>query len=100
MPVLSFIRYDNQAAAVPAPADPNPPGLGCGSERPGKRPGIKKLSPELRKEKPSYKSEPVPYRRMLLRLKEDTQFQRSTIQVAFLLLCIWIGIEFTFFVRW
>lgn len=34
------------------------------------------------------------------RLKEDTQFLRSTVQVAFVLLCVWIGIEFYFFMQW
>jgi polyferredoxin len=33
-------------------------------------------------------------------LKEDSQFQRSAIQLAFVLLCIWIGVEFYFFMRW
>ena len=39
-------------------------------------------------------------KRLLWRLKEDSQFLRSTIQFAFGLLCIWIGIEFYFFARW
>ena len=40
------------------------------------------------------------FKRFVWRWKEDTQFLRQTIQLAFALLCIWIGIEFYFFVRW
>lgn len=61
---------------------------------------IKKLPRELRKEKINYSAEPSLYRRLLLRLKEDSQFQRSAVQLAFVLLCIWIGIEFYLFMQW
>ncbi len=37
---------------------------------------------------------------MLLRLREDSQFLRSVVQYAFAGLCVWIGVEFTLFVRW
>ena len=37
---------------------------------------------------------------MLARLDEDSQYLRSTVQFAFALLCVWIGIEFHLFVRW
>ncbi len=60
---------------------------------------IKKLSPALRKPKMGYRNE-TGIRRILLRLREDSQFLRSVIQTAFLLLCIWIGIEFYLFVKW
>ncbi|HEY6951761.1 MAG TPA: 4Fe-4S binding protein, partial [Bacteroidota bacterium] len=31
---------------------------------------------------------------------EDSQFLRTVVQYAFLLLCVWIGVEFYLFVRW
>jgi polyferredoxin len=37
---------------------------------------------------------------LLLRLTEDSQFLRSTVQLAFALLCIWIGFEFHLFFAW
>jgi polyferredoxin len=61
---------------------------------------VKKLAPELRRRKPSFRFEPVWYQRLLWRLKEDSQFFRSAVQAAFALLCIWIGIEFYLFVGW
>ena len=61
---------------------------------------IKKLAPELRRRKPNYESEPRWYRRLLWRLKTDSQFLRSIIQASFALLCAWIGVEFYFFVQW
>lgn len=64
------------------------------------RPIVKKLPREMRKVKPSYRSEPVGYKRIVLRLKEDVQFFRTSVQAAFALLCIWIGVEFWLFVRW
>ncbi|NUN68779.1 MAG: 4Fe-4S binding protein [Bacteroidetes bacterium] len=49
-----------------------------------------------------YKPNPalVWYQRLLDRLKNDTQFFRSSVQLAFVLLCVWIGIEFHLFMRW
>ncbi len=63
-------------------------------------PTIKKIPPELRRQKPMFRSELRWHRRLLLRLREDSQFLRSSVQFAFVLLCIWIGIEFAMFVRW
>lgn len=40
------------------------------------------------------------YRRMYFRLKNDSQFFRSSVQFTFLLLCFWIGIEFYLFMQW
>ncbi len=40
------------------------------------------------------------YRRLLEQLKNDSQFFRSTVQAAFALLCVWIGIEFYLFMQW
>lgn len=61
---------------------------------------IKKIPPALRRKKfkPNF-SFPW-YKRLLLQLKNDSQFFRSTVQLAFVLLCIWIGIEFHLFVQW
>jgi len=64
------------------------------------RPRIKKLLPELRKPKPAYRHETVWYKRIMLRLSDDSQYQRSAVQYAFALLCIWIGIEFYLFMSW
>lgn len=61
---------------------------------------IKKLTPELRKPKMRYTQEKNIYRRWIVRLSEDSQFARSVLQMSFLLLCIWIGIEFYLFVKW
>ncbi len=66
----------------------------------GRRLTVKKLDPRLRKPRPVYPQKTSWYRRLLLRLKEDSQFFRSTVQSAFVLLCIWIGIEFSLFARW
>ncbi len=69
-------------------------------QRTSGRPRIKKLAPALRKPKPAWRSETAWYRRFVIRLKEDSQFQRSAAQYAFAILCIWIGIEFSLFVAW
>lgn len=61
---------------------------------------IKKIPPELRRQKINFSLEPVWYRRLLWRLKEDSQFLRSTVQLAFALLCLWIGYEFYLFMQW
>jgi len=61
---------------------------------------IKKVPAGQRRKRPQYRRETVWPKRLLLRLREDSQFQRSTVQLAFVLLCIWIGIEFTLFVEW
>ncbi len=61
---------------------------------------IKKIPPELRREKILYKLEPLWYKRLLLRLQHDSQFLRSVVQFSFVFLCIWIGIEFYLFEQW
>jgi len=63
-------------------------------------PKIKKLPRELRKPRIDYGAESNPCKRILLRLRNDAQFLRSTIQMSFLVLCIWIGVEFALFVTW
>jgi len=59
-----------------------------------------KIPPELRRRRIDFSVEPLWYRRLVWRLREDSQFLRSTVQAAFALLCIWIGVEFTLFMRW
>jgi Pyruvate/2-oxoacid:ferredoxin oxidoreductase delta subunit len=67
---------------------------------PAKRPPVRKIPPERRRRKINFSLEPVWYRRLLWRLKEDSQFLRTTIQASFALLCGWIGVEFYLFARW
>ena len=61
---------------------------------------IKKIPPELRRRKIDYSKESSWYKRLTLRLQTDSQFLRSIVQYTFVLLCVWIGIEFYFFVKW
>jgi polyferredoxin len=39
-------------------------------------------------------------RPVIWRMKNDSQFLRASVQAAFALLCIWIGVEFHLFVQW
>ena len=55
---------------------------------------------EQRRPKVRYSSERNPLKRLLWRLQEDSQFQRQTLQLGFVVLCLWIGIEFYLFVQW
>ncbi len=61
---------------------------------------IKKIPIELRRRRVDFAVEPIWGKRLIQQLKEDSQFLRSTIQMAFVLLCVWIGIEFSLFIRW
>jgi ferredoxin len=61
---------------------------------------IRKIPGELRRTRVNYSLEPSWHKRTIRRLKEDSQFLRSVIQAAFIILCVWIGIEFHFFVKW
>ncbi len=61
---------------------------------------IHKIPPGMRRARPAYGKIPHGPRRFLTRLKEDSQFLRSSVQLSFALLCLWIGIEFMLFVRW
>jgi polyferredoxin len=64
------------------------------------KPGVKTVPTELRRRRGPSKKD-VPYwNRVLWRLKHDSQYLRSAVQTAFLLLCMWIGIEFYLFVQW
>ncbi|MBI5216577.1 MAG: 4Fe-4S binding protein [Ignavibacteriae bacterium] len=61
---------------------------------------IKKIPTEQRKKKIKFSLEPLWYKRIVHRLRDDSQFLRSTIQFSFILLCVWIGIEFYLFMQW
>jgi ferredoxin len=60
----------------------------------------KKLAPELRKPRPRYRDEKRWARRWLLRLREDPRAIRLAVQLGFVGLCIWIGVEFHRFFAW
>jgi NAD-dependent dihydropyrimidine dehydrogenase PreA subunit len=60
----------------------------------------RRVPPELRRGKIQFKKESNLFKRFLWRLREDPQFLRSTVQLAFVLLCIWIGFEFHLFMKW
>jgi polyferredoxin len=61
---------------------------------------IKKIPPEQRRRKVNFSSEPVWHKRLWWRLREDSQFQRATTQFAFIVLCVWTGVEFYLFMQW
>jgi len=66
----------------------------------GAAPQIRKIPPELRRRQVRFASIPRWHRRVTARLAGDSQYLRSAVQLAFALLCVWIGIEFHLFVRW
>lgn len=61
---------------------------------------VKKIPPEQRRRKTDFSLEPHRYKRFLLRLREDSQFLRSMVQLVVALLCVWIGVEFYLFMEW
>lgn len=61
---------------------------------------IKKLPTELRRTRTIPPLEQSRYHRCLWPLRHDSDFLRTTVQASFVLLCIWIGIEFHLFMRW
>ena len=61
---------------------------------------VKKIPVELRRRRIDFTVESRWYRRVLWRLRDDSQYQRSAIQLAFVVLCIWIGLEFRSFMEW
>ena len=63
-------------------------------------PRVKKIPPGLRRRRLNFRSEPSWYRRLAWRLRDDPHFLRGTVQLAFVLLCVWIGIEFHLFMQW
>jgi polyferredoxin len=60
----------------------------------------KKLAPALRKPQPAYRNERRWGRHLALRVLADPHAQRVCVQLAFVALCLWIGIEFHHFMRW
>lgn len=60
----------------------------------------RKLSPELRRPRALPGAGLRWHKQILWRLQNDSQFLRTTVQTSFVLLCVWIGIEFYLFVRW
>ena len=70
------------------------------SESNGVPSSVKKIPKEMRRKK--FKADiSLPwYKRLVDRLKNDSQFFRSSVQLAFVLLCAWIGIEFYLFMQW
>lgn len=95
------MRYRDETASsrvgVPEPVSTGP----VSPIRPSlRRRIIKKVPPEQRRKKINFSAERSRVRRLLLRLQEDSQYQRSAVQLAFVLLCLWIGIEFHLFVEW
>lgn len=67
--------------------------------RPVRR-AVKKIPVELRVPRIRFEAEPNPLRRLLLRLRHDARFIRSSVQALVVLLCVWIGVEFHAFVQW
>jgi len=61
---------------------------------------VKKIPVEMRRRRIQFRSEPRLFKRVLWRLREDSQYQRSAVQLVFVLLCLWIGLEFHFFMEW
>ncbi len=61
---------------------------------------IKKIPNEMRRKKFKADLSLHWYKRLINRLKNDFQFFRSSVQLAFALLCAWIGIEFYLFMKW
>jgi polyferredoxin len=64
------------------------------------KPGAKRIATVLRRRRGSPRRDAPSWTRTLWRLKHDSQYLRSAVQTAFMLLCLWIGIEFYLFVRW
>jgi NAD-dependent dihydropyrimidine dehydrogenase PreA subunit len=104
---IEFPKVGNSNPAIPESENPGEEPRICSSEKAKTahlgttRPKqVKRIPPELRKGRPSYLSERNPYRRALRRWSEDPHFLRSTVQLAFVGLCGWIGVEFALFVKW
>jgi NAD-dependent dihydropyrimidine dehydrogenase PreA subunit len=71
-----------------------------GFSEPVENPAFKKIPPELRKRKIVYNKESSGFKRFFVRFRHDPHFLRSSVQLAFVLLCVWIGFEFHLFVKW
>ena len=60
----------------------------------------RKIPVDLRRRRSSPASGMSLVQRVVWRMKNDSQFLRTSVQASFVLLCIWIGIEFHLFVQW
>ena len=94
------IIADDEDVAQTAPFNGNPVDAYIDTHSKSIEPRIKKIPSALRKRTINFSLEPNWYKRLIWRLKVDTQFLRMTVQYAFLLLCVWIGVEFYLFVQW
>lgn len=65
-----------------------------------RRAAVGKIPAELRRPRIRFSSERNLFKRFLWRVKEDSQFLRQAVQLSFVLLCVWIGIEFYLFAQW
>jgi polyferredoxin len=63
-------------------------------------PRPRKIPPELRRRPLRYGGKAHSLKGIIFRLRHDSQYLRSGVQAAFVLLCVWIGIEFALFARW
>lgn len=70
------------------------------SETNGVPSSVKKIPKEMRRKKFKTNISFPWYKRLVDRLKNDSQFFRSSVQLSFVLLCIWIGLEFYLFMTW
>ncbi len=61
---------------------------------------VRRIPSELRRIRRVSSSSRLWYGRFLWRVRNDPQLTRMLVQSMFLLLCIWIGIEFHLFMRW
>ncbi len=64
------------------------------------RPVPRKIPPSLRKRPTAIPSDARLLERLWLRITVDSHRLRTGVQVAFVLLCVWIGAEFYFFMEW
>lgn len=62
--------------------------------------GIRWIPPESRRVRKIPSSKRPWYGRLMWRLRNDSQSLRTLIQFSFVLLCLWIGLEFHLFMRW
>jgi polyferredoxin len=86
-------RVEETAARIPVP--------GVDMARRGNgRPVPRKIPRDLRKLRPVVPRDAGLLRKLWLRLTRDSHRLRTTVQVAFVLLCVWIGVEFSLFMEW
>jgi polyferredoxin len=86
---LSGVRAGGRGVSSPDPV-----------RRGNGRPVPRKILPHLRKRKPQAPAGAGALRRLWLRLTGDAHALRTAVQLAFVLLCAWIGAEFYLFMEW